>query len=170
MAVVLPPAQLDPEHLGARAERHVGEARQGELHVIAEGMVVDALGSEGGEASVDLRRDGRVPVVVVDEGAGCDGLLRRVEGAGGKIRDVDDVVVGVPVDVPGTGEIDTDGFGPALEAGVDVFAGVDGIARGERLEDMEGAGVAKGPRDEGEDGEEAADESPAEHAWGAPAL
>jgi len=52
MAVELPPAELDPKCLGAGAEPHVGEARQGEFHIIAYGMGADALGGEGGEGPV----------------------------------------------------------------------------------------------------------------------
>jgi hypothetical protein len=81
MAVVLPPAQLDPEHFGARTERHIGEARDGELYVVAEWVVVDALGGEGGEAGIDLRCDGGVAVVVVDQGASFEVLPVGVEGA-----------------------------------------------------------------------------------------
>ena len=170
MAAVLPPAELDPEHLGAWAEPHVGEARHGEFHVIAEGMGADALLGECGEGCVELGREGGGAVVGGDEGAGLSVLLRGIEGARGQVFDVDHVGVGVPVDIPGAGEIDADGFGPAVEAGIGALAGIDGVAGRERLKDVEGAFIAEGPRDEGQQSEEGAEHGPAQHGDGAPAF
>ena len=49
-------------------------------------------------------------------------------------------------------------FDPALQAGPGVFAGIGGVAGGERLEDVKDAPVAPGPGCEGGQGEEEADE------------
>ena len=156
MAAELPPAELDPERLGARAEPHVGEARQGELNVIAKRMGADALGGEGSEARVEFWRERGGAVVGGDEVLGLLELPGRIEGARGQVFDVDDVRVSVPIHVRGAGEIDADGFGPAIEARVGALTGIGGVTGREGLEDVKGAVVAEGPRDEGQDGDEGA--------------
>src|SRR6185437_10655398 len=72
MGLELPPAQLDPEKRGARAEPHVGESQHGHADVIAHRMVVDTRGGERCEAGVLCGGEGGRLVVVVEKLCGFD--------------------------------------------------------------------------------------------------
>ena len=87
----LPPFQRNIHHLGTRSQCHVEYPGNGQTEIIENRVSLDALGGEGGEASVDRRGDfggktgGRVVFGEQDFGAAAQIIGRRkrphVEGA-----------------------------------------------------------------------------------------
>ena len=68
-------------------------------------------------------------------------------------------IIHVPIDVRSRGEVDDPGLHPALETRRGELPWIGGVARGQRLEDMEGAQVARGPEHEGNDRQHASAEN-----------
>ena len=154
---VLAPAQpcdIDAVAFGARAQPHVGDAHGGNPDVVAERVGFYTGFGEGGEAVVEWLIYIVFHVVGADKLGGLGALGFGVEGAGRQVAHIDGLGADLPEDGAGGLEVDGPGAEPAVEAEIDALAGVVDMARSERLEGMEGDGVADGPGDERDAGEQ----------------
>ncbi len=131
MLVEAPPVGVDVEGFGAGSEPHIRDAEDGNLDVLAEGMGGDAVAGELLEFGIEGGGEGVVDVVAAKDCAGLSILLRRIEGSGGEVGDVDGVLAGLPVDVAGGDELDGPGAEPAVEAVGYELAGVVDAAGGQ---------------------------------------
>src|SRR5271165_6570466 len=118
-------------------------------------MSANALPGKLGEAGVNFGRQGSGGVVIAQELLSLVVLRRVVNRARGQIRGIDTVAVTVPVDLVGGSKVGSKGSYPAHKPGRAEFSGIVGIARGQRLKDVEGAPVAYRPRHKREQREQA---------------